>query len=93
MIKAKSKQRAMPKKRKLYEITGEESELNIGHKRRRLDESAEEIKQGQEDIEGRANNLLGIGMKIDFSPKATSSMTTNMFALESKRMDASSTTP
>ena len=39
MIKAKTKTRAVNKKRRLYEITGEENELRQTDKRRRLDET------------------------------------------------------
>jgi hypothetical protein len=39
MIKAKTKTRAVNKKRRLYEITGEENELRQTDKRRRLDDT------------------------------------------------------
>ena len=38
MIKAKTKTRVVPRKRKLYEITGHDSEVKVNEKRRRVDQ-------------------------------------------------------
>ena len=56
MVKAKTKTRAPPKKRKLYEITGGVEDLLPSSKKRRLVDSQEEEKQssapGQQILSG-----------------------------------------
>jgi hypothetical protein len=93
MIKAKTKTRAVNKKRRLYEISGEENELKQTVKRRRLDQSNEEVKSEAEGNHGIDNSNLDSTPMIEFSPKTVARTQASMMTSSFKKLDASSLTP
>jgi|AntRauTorckE6833_2_1112554.scaffolds.fasta_scaffold108286_1 hypothetical protein len=87
MIKAKTKTRVLPRKRKLYEITGHDLEVKVSGKHVRVDQQEEESKYAADGSHFFTESKMEEGTKLTFSPKSIASIHPTILASNFKKLD------